>query len=125
MAARQLMRVAMLALAGLPLAACSQAGPAAATGTYAGCHVSGEERSEFHPRGTQELWWLRGDLGPAARAARAQPGPSGRGRAVFVVVQGELSAEGHYGHMGQYPRTLTVLRVISARPPVPEDGCPF
>lgn len=120
------MRIGPLALALLSLVACSQPVPLPATQTYAGCFFSGEEQSEFRPRGTHELWWLRGDLGDAlGPSATPAPGPFLHGRAVFLVVQGQLSGPGHYGHMGQYTRTLTVLRVVSARPPTPDDGCRF
>lgn len=39
-------------------------------------------------------------------------GPWGR---VHLVVEGELSAPGHYGQMGAYQRQLRVTRVIDAR----------
>lgn len=118
------MRIATLAPALLSLAACSQPSPVPATQTYAGCYFSGEEQSEFRPRGTQALWWLRGDLGEAlGRSAVPAPGPFRRGRSVFLVVEGQLSGPGHYGHMGQYTRTLTVQRVVTARAPTPEDAC--
>lgn len=120
------MRIAILALAVLSLVACSQPGAVPAAQTYAGCYFSGEEQSEFRPRGTQEMWWLRGDLGEAlGPSAIPAPGQFMRGRSVFLVVQGQLSGQGHYGHMGQYTRTLTVLRVVSARAPSPQDGCLF
>ncbi len=109
-------------LAMLALAACSVPGPGPVTQTYAGCLFSGEEQSEFRPHGTQEMWWLRGDPGALPQPS-AGPAQRMRVRSVFLVVQGQLSGPGHYGHMAQYTRTLTVLRVLSAREPTPQDGC--
>lgn len=109
-------------LAMLALAACSLPKPVPATQTYAGCFFSGEEQREFRPQGTQEMWWLRGDPG-ALPPPSADPGQRMRVRSVFLVVEGQLSGPGHYGHMAQYTRTLTVLRVLSVREPTPQDGC--
>ncbi len=54
-----------------------------------------------------------GDNWPQLTAPFAQAGgPWGQ---AHIVVEGELSAPGQYGHLGAYTRELRVTRVIESR----------
>lgn len=110
------MRRAFLAgLLGLALAACAGA-PAPAAQRYAGSWDWRFETSAFTTDDGQGPWWLHAE-GAAweqlnAPLALEAGGPWGR---VHIVVEGELSAPGRYGHLGAYERELRVARVIEAR----------
>jgi hypothetical protein len=108
------MRRAFLAgLLGLALAACASApsGPQRYSGTWE-WHF---ETSAFTTDDGQGPWWLHAEGSTwdqiNAPLTRSGGGPWGR---VHLVVEGELSAPGRYGHMGAYERELRVTRVIEA-----------
>lgn len=109
------MRRAFLAgLLGLALSACaSQAstGPQRFSGSWdwhfeTSAFVSDEGRGPYWLSGEGAVW---GEItSPIERSGR---GPWGR---VHLVVEGELSAPGQYGHLGAYERELRVTRVIES-----------
>lgn len=105
----------LLIAAALLLAAC--ASPAPGTQRFTGLYADGFEMQAFTADGRGESWWV--NLEPEARAAiDAAKGPQPRvpfGFRIRAEVEGRLSEPGHYGHLGAYPRQLTVIRVISAK----------
>lgn len=106
-------RVFLAGLLALSLAAC--ASTSAAPQRYSGVWDFQFETSAFRTDEGRGPYWLSGDGAAweqlnAPLQARGQ-GPYGRLR---VVVEGELSAPGRYGHLGAYERELRVTRVISS-----------
>ena len=99
----------------LVLAGCTTpAGPQRFTGVYALAF----EMQAFTPDGRNESWWAT--LEPRAQAemkAALPPNAGPRfGSRIRAEVEGTLSEPGHYGHLGAYPRHLTITRVLSAKP---------
>jgi hypothetical protein len=93
---------------------------------FDGYFVSGFEVSLFSPGDAcppvgpdGQAYWLGEAPGAGffdqVRAARDAAGlDNGRGQAVYrVSVEGMLSDPGHFGHLGAYPRLLTVTAVLS------------
>ena len=75
------------------------------------------ETSSFITDDGRGPWWLSADgEGEIWRRLTAplEEGGSPWGR-VAIVIEGELSEPGRYGHLGAYERELRVTRVISAR----------
>jgi hypothetical protein len=111
------MRRALLAgLLAMALSACATA-PSPATHRYSGTWDWHFETSSFTTDDAEGPWWLHAE-GEAweqlnAPFRRAGEAPWGR---LHVVVEGELSPPGHYGHMAAYDRELRVTRVIEATP---------
>ena len=109
------MRRAFLAsLLAASLLACAT--PPAAPQQFTGTWEWHFETSSFTSDDGRGPWWLHAE-GEAweqlnAPFANAGAGPWG---AVHVVVEGELSAPGRYGHLGAYERELRVTRVIETR----------
>lgn len=102
----------------LVLAACTTpAGPQRFTGIYALAF----EMQAFTADGRGESWWAT--LEPQAQAElKAALGSSEGprfGARIRAEVEGTLSEPGHYGHLGAYPRHLTITHVISAKPEKP------
>jgi hypothetical protein len=107
-------RIAAIAALALLLAACSiHGGPERYTGLYADSF----EMQAFTADGAKETWWAT--LEPEARAAiNAAKGPEPRppfGFRIRAEIEGTLSAPGHYGHMGAYPRQITITRILKAK----------
>jgi len=106
-------RIAVLALS-LALAACTtHSGPQ----RFAGLYALGFEMQAFTADGSNETWWAT--LEPQAQAERKAALPENAaprfGSRIRAEVEGTLSEPGHYGHLGAYPRQLTITRVISAK----------
>jgi hypothetical protein len=101
-------------LAGLlALAACASApaGPRRFSGSWE-FHF---ETSAFRTDAGAGPYWLAGDgeVWPQLTAPFTQAGtPWGE---LHIVVEGELSAPGSYGHLGAYTRELRVTRVLESR----------
>lgn len=108
-------RTYLAGLSALALAACASAGATQPT-RYEGDWDWSFETSSFTTSDGRGPWWLSAESATwealQAPLANAQRGPWGR---VHVIVEGELSAPGHYGHLGAYQRELRVTRVIEAR----------
>jgi hypothetical protein len=105
-------RAFLAALLGLALSACATP---AAPQRYSGTWDWHFETSSFTTDDGRGPWWLHAE-GAAWEQLnaplRAGGGPWGR---VHLVVEGHLSAPGHYGHMAAYEREFRVTRVIEAR----------
>ena len=109
------MRRAFLAgLLALGLSSCATAG--GSPRTFTGVWDWGFETSSFTTNRGEGPYWLSGEganwdaLVAPIRASGG--GPWGQ---VAIVVEGQLSPAGRYGHMGAYARELRVTRVIEAR----------
>ncbi len=87
--------------------------------TYRGTCLLDFERSDFTPEGdgafdgdgnqiSLKRWWLLGNLGEMTSKI-------GMGHPAFVVLQGQLSEPGGYGHLGAYERQLHVTKVLEIR----------
>lgn len=85
---------------------------------YAGHYSTGFEVSAFTECGSGEAWWVRGTADLQVQAKAANDGAAYE--PVFVRVRGTLSEPGTYGHLGAYPRELTVTEVIEVST---ADGC--
>lgn len=105
-------RAFLIGLLGLCLAACASA--PASTPRYAGTFDWRFETSSFRPDAGGGPYWLSAEtvwedvVAPIQRSGR---GPWG---CVHLVVEGELSPPGHYGHLGGYDHQLRVTRVIES-----------
>jgi hypothetical protein len=81
-----------------------------AEGTFQGTHLTAFENSAFTPDGSDEVWWLSGNLQPLPYVPQ---GSSNKfGESYRVRVYGRLSPIGSYGHLGSYQRELVVERII-------------
>lgn len=107
-------RAFITGLAALALTACSTS--SAQSHPVSGTLEVSFETSSFHTDDGQGPYWLssEGDTWRQITAPLQQPGRPAWGR-VHLVVEGDLSAPGHYGHMGAYVRSLRVTRVIESR----------
>jgi hypothetical protein len=81
--------------------------PAVPTGRYSGHFEFDFEKQVFRPCGQREEWWAWGMPADLQKSW---------GQRTFVVVEGELSGRGRYGHMGRYPRQLRVTAVLAEEP---------
>ncbi len=108
-----LRRELLLAFASVTVGCASSAGEAPAT--YSGEWDWRFETSSFASSDGRGPWWLsgEGDVWEQLSAPIMQAGNGPWGR-VRLVVEGELSAPGTYGHLGAYERELRVTRVIGA-----------
>jgi hypothetical protein len=114
-------RTFLAGLLGLALAACATApSPQRYSGTWE-WHF---ETSAFTTEDGQGPYWLVAE-GVAWDEINAPIRNSGRGPygQVHLVVEGELSAPGRYGHLGAYTNELRVTRVIAAHL-ISADGPP-
>lgn len=87
---------------------------------FRGYYSQGFEVDSFRACGERQSWWVREGADLRTRYA----GLAEREYAeVFVVLRGEITAEGSYGHLGAYTRELSVSRVLELRPAGAGD-CP-
>ena len=104
----------IVAFTAVLVVACSSAAPA--TERFSGIYADGFEMQAFTAAGRGESWWV--NFEPEARKALdAAKGPNPKtpfGFRFRLEIEGRLSAPGHYGHLGAYPRIITITRVISA-----------
>jgi hypothetical protein len=80
-------------------------------GTFRGVYELGFEASVFRPAGSECRYFLSGNVA-SIRDELAKRGPYARAF-VELVVDGELSGTGCYGHMGAFSRRLEVTKVRS------------
>lgn len=106
-------RIFLAGLFGFALTACASA--PAAPQHYSGTWAWGFETSAFLADRGEGPYWLEAE-GPVWNAINAPIATSGRGPwgRVHLVVEGELSPEGSFGHLGAYRHKLRVTRVIEA-----------
>ena len=106
--------LAALIAINLTLAACTTpTGPQRYTGVYALAF----EMQAFTADGRGETWWATLEPQAQAEMKAALPPTQGPrfGSRIRTEVDGTLSEPGHYGHLGAYPRHLTITHVISAK----------
>ncbi len=105
-------RTFLVGLLAVSLTACASAAPAAPH-RYSGTWDFHFETSSFVTDGGEGPYWLVGDeVWPQLTAPLNEAGgPWGQ---VRIIVEGELSDPGQYGHLGAYSRELRVTRVIEA-----------
>jgi hypothetical protein len=107
-------RLAAAIVLSLALAACTtHSGPQRYTGVYALAF----EMQAFKADGASEAWWatLEPDAQAELQAALPANAAPRLGSRIRAEVEGALSKPGHYGHMGAYPRQITITRVLSAK----------
>jgi hypothetical protein len=98
----------------LALGACAST-PATHAQRYSGTLFWSFETSAFRTDDGQGPYWLSSETAwPQVVAPLQQPGQGPYGR-VHLVVEGELSPPGRYGHLGAYSNELNVTRVIESR----------
>ncbi|MGE0595471.1 MAG: hypothetical protein AB7P07_03855 [Hyphomonadaceae bacterium] len=104
----------LIGLFGLGLSACVSSA-ASAPRRFSGVWTWSFETSSFAADDGAGPYWLEAEgavwreiTAPIDRSGR---GPWGRTR---LVIEGEVSAPGAYGHLGAYERRLRVTRVIEA-----------
>ncbi|MBA3968719.1 MAG: hypothetical protein H0X52_01300 [Gemmatimonadetes bacterium] len=100
-----------------PVASVAEAKQGSPTERFSGFYEVGWEKEAFRPCGTQEEWWSW------STGKIIEEDPRGWGRA-FVVLEGEVSPPGSYGHLGQYRREIVITRVIEVRA-APGAECPL
>ena len=113
---RGCMRIAWL-LALFLLLSCSGRTEWPHEGTFSGVYRSGFEASLFVPKGTKEMWWLKGDVPcePTPSSIQA-PGPL-----LFVEVRASLSDRGSFGHLGRYIREISPREFLVCRKATPDE----
>jgi hypothetical protein len=106
-------RIFLAGLLGLALAACASAAPQ--TPRFTGTWDWHFETSSFTTDAGEGPYWLHaeGDAWDALNAPFSAAGQGAWGR-LHLVIEGELSTPGRYGHLGAYERELRVTRVIDA-----------
>jgi hypothetical protein len=108
-------------------ASCERATPWPGTGVFTGYYLAGFEKSDFKPAGSRERWWLGGNT-DKVRTLFVAPSSTERPQAtgpIYIIVRGELSPEGHYGHLGRYKRELSVQEVLEFRLLKPAESVAF
>jgi hypothetical protein len=107
-------RIAAAMALSLLLAACTTpTGPQRFTGVYALAF----EMQAFTADGRGETWWATLEPKAQAEMKAALPPTQGPrfGSRIRAEVEGTLSEPGQYGHLGAYPRHLTITHVLSAK----------
>ena len=86
------------------------------TGVYRGTFLFGFEQRDFTPDGSRETWWLGGASETTDRmVGHSRDVPPELHNPVFIVVEGDLSQPGQYGHMGASQAELRVTHVLELR----------
>jgi hypothetical protein len=90
---------------------------------YRGVYRFGRERSDFTLIGSRERWWLTGNIDDLTRrmVLLSRDKPAELRNPVSLVVEGELSERGHYGHLDGYRRELRVTQVLEVQQMLPEE----
>jgi hypothetical protein len=104
----------------LVLAACATAPAAEEPRQLSGHYRFGFELEAFRPCGELAEWWVTRTDELRARALDV-PGGSER---VYAVVRAHVSPEGTYGHLGAYPRQLSVVEILEVREATDADCRP-
>ena len=103
-------------LAGLAALALSACATTPNTERYSGTWAWHFETSSFTTDDGRGPWWLHAEGAEweqiHAPLREVGAGPWGR---VHLIVEGELSPPGRYGHMSAYEREFRVTRVIDTR----------
>jgi hypothetical protein len=89
---------------------------ASGSGVFRGAYLAGFELSDFYVEGANEVWWIEPGDWQAYLQETAESADRGCCGPIYVELEGVLSADGSYGHLGIYHRELTVARVLAVRP---------
>jgi hypothetical protein len=104
-------------LLSLLLAACASTSDA-----QRGHFSYGFETVSFQPCNSDEQWWVTGDAGAMqALVDQYEEVAQAQYEAVYVELQGDVSAAGAYGHLGAYQREFAVSEVVEVRGASDED----
>lgn len=98
------------------LALAASTSPAAAP-RFTGVYEISFERQAFIDDASGEAWWatLSYDAQEAMNAAKPPGNSFPFGWRIRAEVEGVLSGEGEYGHLGAYKRHLAITRVFRAK----------
>lgn len=107
-------RAFVFGLLGLALAACAS-GASAGTQRFSGVWDWHFETSAFVADDGEGPYWLSADRATWAQMTAPFEGRTSPWGRAHIVVEGELSAPGAYGHLGAYERELRVTRVLETR----------
>lgn len=102
--------IVMLILAG----SCKSDGE---TSLYSGVYSEGMEHMAFSPRGKDVNWWV--NQPPGSLQSLIDRSQQDMGGSVLTIVEGELSEKGAHGHLGKYPRKLTIRDVLARQISIP------
>lgn len=94
------------------LTACSTPSGTDGLETVAGLYSQGFEVDALRPCGSDAAFWVTAGEELRRRYADVAQGQYDE---VFVIVRGERSARGRYGHLGAYPYTFAVRDVVEVR----------
>ena len=79
-----------------------------------GVYVNSFERSDFVPCGSDQHWWLRGNVSSKIRSALQQDADAWRSRVpVYIEISGTKSEEGRWGHLDAYQYEFKVSRILN------------
>lgn len=86
-----------------------------------GVFTYGFEVMAFQPCGSSERWWVAEGSQDILHFHGEPPAPAPGQHFVslYVEVGGRVNSRGHYGHLGAYPRSLTVKKVLAVSGTVP------
>lgn len=83
-----------------------------------GWYVSGFEKSEFRPCGSDDRWWLSGpiyaEIEQFIKDHDLRSGDNDRipNKPLYIEVSGQVTGEGSHGHLGAYIREFTVDKIL-------------
>ena len=88
-------------------------------GRFRGTYEFGSERSVFRPEGDRGKWWVTGNVDELRQrfVALSREESAEFNGPVPVVLVGELSGKGEFGHLGAYKRELRVTQVVEVSRP--------
>ena len=117
------LRVRLVALALLNLAACSDSDGLPEPGklkTYSGIYLHGFEASTFIPSSAAEYWWITTEDPSLLSGLREIPVTKTAGfsdaRYMHLSIRGRVSELGVWGHLGAGQRELVVSDVLDIKP---------
>jgi hypothetical protein len=87
---------------------------------YRGQLHYGFEKSSFTPCGSSEEWWVEGEVKDIGEFVDNEPSLLQSGEihkygTLYVELRGDISPEGHYGHLHKYKRLFVVSEVVEVR----------
>lgn len=101
--------------------ACTTSTPEPAATSWHGTATSGFEQCSFRACNETQDWWMARETTAVSQVCNSSSaGPVGKAFAVRIA--GTLSAEGHFGHLNQYSRLVTVTSLVVL--PEAEAACP-
>jgi hypothetical protein len=98
-----------LVLAAALTGCAAHTGPTPGAGAFHGRYCLALDVSEFAPDGSDERWWVVGNI-VALQRALTDRRSGAMGGCVPAELDGELTRPGQYGPTGAWPRQLIVYR---------------